>query len=133
MIETICTTCGNKKNFDDSNAGRTFKCPNCGALVKIEPIGVQVTVESNANPISFSQEMQRAEEEKERQKKITANSEAIQSLSGWAKISFVLAFIFVFAMIMSKDYSLYIISLTVGLFSLGKYLLIKRDKLKNGD
>jgi hypothetical protein len=36
MIETICSNCSNKKSFDDSFNGRTFKCPKCSKPVKIE-------------------------------------------------------------------------------------------------
>lgn len=37
MIETICSNCGNIRVFEDSYAGRKFKCPECGEVVEIKP------------------------------------------------------------------------------------------------
>jgi hypothetical protein len=36
MIQTECTKCGNKREFEDSYNGRKFKCPVCSSPVKIQ-------------------------------------------------------------------------------------------------
>jgi len=38
MIETICSNCGNRRVFEDSNSGKKFKCPECGNVVEIKPL-----------------------------------------------------------------------------------------------
>ena len=38
MIKASCKICGFEKEFLDKYIGKTFKCPSCTTLVKIEPI-----------------------------------------------------------------------------------------------
>ncbi|MBK9718831.1 MAG: LPXTG cell wall anchor domain-containing protein [Saprospiraceae bacterium] len=64
MIETICNNCGNKKSFEDSFMGRTFKCPNCSNPVKIEHLSNQIVTEPTSVTNSLADEIARAEKEK---------------------------------------------------------------------
>jgi hypothetical protein len=68
MIETVCSVCGNKKSFEDSNIGRTFKCPNCSNPVKIESVGSQLNEGTQVNLDSFTEEIRKAEAQKEAEK-----------------------------------------------------------------
>ena len=38
MITTTCKSCGNSRSFDDSYAGKKYKCPGCGNPVTISSI-----------------------------------------------------------------------------------------------
>lgn len=64
MIETICPHCGNKKIFEDSFAGRTFRCPNCKEPVTIQSVADAVAAESDSHEISFDTQLKKAEYEK---------------------------------------------------------------------
>jgi DNA-directed RNA polymerase subunit RPC12/RpoP len=68
MVETVCSVCGNKKSFENSNIGRTFKCPNCSNAVKIESVGSQLNEGTQVNLDSFTDEIRKAEAQKEAEK-----------------------------------------------------------------
>ena len=38
MIKTICTSCGNVRDFEDKYRGKKFKCPKCSTPVLIDVI-----------------------------------------------------------------------------------------------
>lgn len=66
MIETICPHCGNKRTFEDSFAGRTFRCPNCKEPVTIQSVAEMVKAETDSHEISFETQIKKAEEEKKK-------------------------------------------------------------------
>lgn len=47
MIETICSNCGNIRIFEDSFAGKKFKCPSCGNVVEIKLLETETIVETD--------------------------------------------------------------------------------------
>jgi hypothetical protein len=61
MIETICQNCGNQKSFEDSDIGRTFKCPNCSQPVKIQNLSAELSTEPLSKTNTFEEEISRAE------------------------------------------------------------------------
>lgn len=87
MIETICPNCGNKKSFDESHAGKTFKCPSCSHPVTIQNLGSQLDTQPKSQTNSFADEIARAEVEKKqkeeedaRKAKIEENEKTIKNL-----------------------------------------------------
>ena len=64
MVETICPHCGNRKSFEDSHVGKTFRCPSCTNPVKIEYLGEQLSIEPTSLSSSLTDEIKRAEKEK---------------------------------------------------------------------
>ena len=81
MIETICPNCGNKKTFDDSYAGRTFRCPNCKEPVTIQSVVEMVKDETDSHEISFEAQIKKAEEEKKRKEKQQAYKAELKKLN----------------------------------------------------
>lgn len=67
MVETICPGCGNRKAFQDSHVGKTFKCPNCNNPVTIQNVGSQLNTEPISQTNSFATEIALAEADKKRQ------------------------------------------------------------------
>ena len=67
MVETICQSCGNRKSFEDSHIGKSFKCPSCSNPVTIQNVGSQLFTEPISKTTSFSEEIARAEEKKKKQ------------------------------------------------------------------
>lgn len=61
MIETVCSNCGNKKTFEDSFEGKTFKCPSCSNPVKVQNLGSLLNIEPVAQTSSFEEEIALAE------------------------------------------------------------------------
>jgi transcription initiation factor IIE alpha subunit len=61
MVETICPNCGNRKSFEDSYVGKTFKCPSCSNPVTIQNLGSQLNTEPVSQNNSFADEIARAE------------------------------------------------------------------------
>jgi uncharacterized Zn finger protein (UPF0148 family) len=78
MIETICPHCGNKKSFEDSYAGRTFRCPICKEPVTIQNLVEMVQQDEESHVISFDDQLKKAEEEKYR-KDIESQIEQLQA------------------------------------------------------
>ena len=70
MIETICQSCGNKKTFEDSFIGRTFKCPICTNPVKVQNVGFELKTNVTSETDSFAAEIAKAEVEKKKQEKL---------------------------------------------------------------
>ena len=98
MIETICPNCGNKKSFDDSYAGRTFRCPNCKEPVTIQSVADMVKTETDSHEISFEEQIKKAEEEKKRKEEwrlYYKRKKELNSTCSGAKISIWLLAIFV--------------------------------------
>lgn len=80
MIETICKNCGNIRVFEDSYAGRKFKCPVCGEVVEISPlktdeIAEKDKVSSESVNVIVNQKKKELENQK---KKLIAEKERIQ-------------------------------------------------------
>ena len=53
-----------KKTFDDSYAGRVFRCPNCKEPVIIQSIAEIVQPKEDSHEISYDAQLQKAEEDK---------------------------------------------------------------------
>ena len=85
MIETICPHCGNKKTFDDSYAGRTFRCPNCKEPVIIQSIAEIVQPKEESHEISFGEQLKKAEIEKKRKEAARKYNEELERLQGQSK------------------------------------------------
>ncbi len=96
MVETICPSCGNRKSFEDSYVGKTFKCPNCNNPVTIQNVGSQLNTEPLSQTNSFADEIARAEAEKKRQdeeatkKQLSDRAEFIAKGKRRAKITLVI-------------------------------------------
>jgi uncharacterized Zn finger protein (UPF0148 family) len=131
MIETICPNCGNRKSFEDSHVGKTFKCPSCSNPVTIQNVGSQLNAEPVSQTNSFADEIARAEAEKKRQDKearekaaIEANEKKIQNYLYYG-----------IAAVISGIASIQSEYLVVGvvLVGVGVWLFIKRNKMKKGE
>jgi uncharacterized Zn finger protein (UPF0148 family) len=92
MIETICQSCGNKKTFEDSFIGRTFKCPICTNPVKVQNVGFELKTNVTSETDSFAAEIAKAEVEKKKQEKLAQKELEIMELEknikkyGWYAI-----------------------------------------------
>lgn len=79
MVETICPNCGNRKSFEDSHVGKTFKCPSCSNPVTIQNVGSQLNAEPVSQTNSFADEIARAEAEKrDKMKKLAKKQQSKQ-------------------------------------------------------
>jgi hypothetical protein len=119
MIETICQNCGNQKPIEDSNIGRTFKCPNCSQPVKVESIISEFSNEPLSKTSTFEEEISRAEKEKEELlilEKSKSNSKIFLVLGG---IFLALGFILMLATSESFYFGLVIIIIGFLLFAQG--------------
>jgi hypothetical protein len=132
MVETICPNCGNKKSFEDSYVGKTFKCPSCSNPVTIQNLGSQLNTEPVSQNNSFADEIARAEAEKKRQDEEARKKEAIEANEKKIKnyLYYGIAAVFCgIAWIQSGEYlGLGVVSVGVGI-----WLFIKRNKMKNGE
>jgi hypothetical protein len=132
MVEAICPNCGNRKSFEDSYVGRIFKCPICSNPVTIQNLGSQLNTEPAAKTNSFADEISRAEAEKKKQDEETRKKVAIEANEKNIKNYLyygIAALLCGIAWILSKEYlGLGVVSVGVGL-----WLLVKRNKMKNGE
>jgi len=128
MIETICQNCGNQKPIEDSDIGRTFKCPNCSQPVKVESIISEFSTEPLSKTSTFEEEISRAEKEKEELlllEKSKSNSKIFLVLGG---IFLVLGFILVLATPESFYFGLVIIIIGFLLFVQGNNMQFPTKK-----
>lgn len=132
MVETICPNCGNRKSFEDSHVGKTFKCPSCSNPVTIQNVGSQLNAEPDSQTNSFADEITRAEAEKKRQDEQARKKAAIEANEKKIKnyLYYGIAAVFCgIAWIQSKEY----LGLGVVSVGVGVWLFIKRNKMKNGE
>ena len=122
MIETICQNCGNQKPIEDSNIGRTFKCPNCSQPVKVESIISEFSNEPLSKTSTFEEEISRAEKEKEKEKeellileKSKSNSKIFLVLGG-----IFLAFGFILMLATSESFNLGVVIIIIGFLLLAQ-------------
>lgn len=138
MIETICPNCGNRKSFEDSHVGKTFKCPSCTNPVTIQNVGSQLNTEPVSQTNSFADEITRAEEQKKYQEEEDRKKAAIEANNKKIKkylIYSILAGIYSIGCLSSySDHHgstsliLFILSACVAI-----YFYNKRKKMKNGE
>jgi uncharacterized Zn finger protein (UPF0148 family) len=124
MIETICPNCGNRKSFEDSHVGKTFKCPSCSNPVTIQNVGSQLNAEPVSQTNSFADEIARAEAEKKRQDEEAREKKKMQNYLYYG-----------IAAVISGIGSIQSEYLVVGvvLVGVGVWLFIKRNKMKKGE
>ena len=83
MIETVCKNCGNLRVFEDSYAGRRFKCPVCGKIVVIKSLETDEIAEKDKisrDSVDVIVNKKKKELEKEKQKLIEKQKELEKSL-----------------------------------------------------
>ena len=138
MVETICQSCGNRKSFEDSHIGKSFKCPSCSNPVTIQNVGSQLFTEPISKTNSFAEEIARAEEKKKKQDEearrknlIKANGKKIKNYLVFAVIIGTPGIILLLRFFLRQIPEDLILGLSF--FGLGVFLMIRRGKLQRGD